>query len=301
MPHPLPTPLSGLGPRSPSRTVTVGFDGSAESLAAVAWAADEARRRGLPLRLLHVWGVEPDVHALPAGPGVRHHHSAADPRTTAERVRRTHPDLEVVTRERCGERAAVLCEAAGEADLLVLGSRRPGGLTGLVVGSVAWAVVARTRHPVVLAGGPEPMPEGDVVLGLDLSHPCDEVLEFAFSQACRLGAPLRVIHSPRPSGGCGPDAAEAAAAMAPGAAAAATARTLARVIDQWRHAFPGLRVTGEIRPGHPGRHLLEASRAAVLVVIGRRNRDSRLGPHAGAVTRTMLHRCRTPMAVVPHE
>ncbi|WP_405443274.1 universal stress protein [Streptomyces avidinii] len=38
-----------------SRTVTVGFDGSRESLAAVDWAAGEAVRRAVPLRLLQVW------------------------------------------------------------------------------------------------------------------------------------------------------------------------------------------------------------------------------------------------------
>lgn len=300
MTHPLLTPPSIPGPRSPSQPVTVGFDGSRESLAAVAWAADEARRRGLALALLHAWGLEPDVHSSLVGPGTRSRVSEEVPRTTAERVRRTHPGLEVLARQRCGEPAAVLCEAAEKSELLVLGSRGLGGVAGLVVGSVALAVVARTRRPVVLVRDSEPIPGGDVVLGLDLSHPCDEVLEFAFSQAHRLGVPLRVVHSPRHPGGCGP-AAQAAAATAPGAADAATATALARVLDQWRHSFPGLHVTAEIRPGHPARRLLDASHAAALVVIGRRNRDSRLGPRTGGVTRTLLHRSRTPVAVVPHD
>ncbi|MGW5699332.1 universal stress protein, partial [Streptomyces asiaticus] len=34
-------------------TVTIGLDGSPESLAAADWAAREAQRRGLPLRLVH--------------------------------------------------------------------------------------------------------------------------------------------------------------------------------------------------------------------------------------------------------
>ncbi len=42
--------------------VTMDLDGSPESLAAARWAADEAERRKLPLRLLHAWpmlGPEP--------------------------------------------------------------------------------------------------------------------------------------------------------------------------------------------------------------------------------------------------
>ncbi|WP_308303852.1 universal stress protein [Streptomyces sp. CB02959] len=35
--------------------VTVGLDGSAESRAAARWAAEEAARRRLTLRLLHAW------------------------------------------------------------------------------------------------------------------------------------------------------------------------------------------------------------------------------------------------------
>ncbi|MDX2860211.1 universal stress protein, partial [Streptomyces scabiei] len=42
------------------RTVTVGIDGSRESLAAAEWAAREARLRALPLRLVNVWEPVPE-------------------------------------------------------------------------------------------------------------------------------------------------------------------------------------------------------------------------------------------------
>ncbi|MCX4672375.1 universal stress protein [Streptomyces sp. NBC_01381] len=37
------------------RSIVVGLDGSPESISAADWAAREAVRRGLPLRLVHAW------------------------------------------------------------------------------------------------------------------------------------------------------------------------------------------------------------------------------------------------------
>ncbi|MEU9045713.1 MULTISPECIES: universal stress protein [unclassified Kitasatospora] len=41
------------------KDITVGLDGSPESLSAAHWAAREAQLRGLPLRLLHLWILPP--------------------------------------------------------------------------------------------------------------------------------------------------------------------------------------------------------------------------------------------------
>ncbi|MEU3910275.1 oleate hydratase [Streptomyces sp. NPDC029721] len=292
MTHPLLTPPSIPGPRSPSQRVMVGFDGSRESLAAVAWAAGEARRRGLALRLLHAWGLEPDVHSPLVGPGTRSRVSEEVPRTTAERVRRTHPGLEVLVRQRCGEPAAVLCEAAEKSEPLVLGSRGLGGVAGFVVGSVALAVVARTWRPVVLVRDCEPIPGGDVVLGLDLSHPCDEVLEFAFSQAHRLGLPLRVVHGPRHPG-------------------PRRRRPRARRTRPPRRPRQGARPGAALLPG-PARHRGDPPRTPRPAAAGRpscgrprRHRPPQPGlpPRAAhrRPHRTLLHRSRTPVAVVPHD
>ncbi|TLQ46118.1 universal stress protein [Streptomyces marianii] len=290
------------------RTVTVGLDGSRESMAAVGWAAREALARGLPLRIVHVWDLAPDVHTPLTGPDTRRHWAERTPRKAAEWVGRRHPGLEVETVQKCGEPAKALCEAAEEADPLVLGSRGLGAVTGFVVGSVSLAVVARTPRPVVLvrsrdqqAPGTEPPADsGDVVLGVDISHPCDELLEFAFAHAHRHGAGLRVVHSWNFPLAWGPDAA-AAAALIEGEVEAAKADALAAVLLPWRHKFPEVQVTEECRLGRPASDLLAAARDARLVVVGRRNRTSSIGAHTGPVTHSVLHHCAAPVAVVPHD
>ncbi|MFE3323461.1 universal stress protein [Streptomyces sp. NPDC059176] len=290
-----------------SRTVTVGLDGSRESMAAVDWAAREALARSLPLRLVHVWDIEPDVHTPLISPDKRRHWAERTPRKAAEWVSKHHPGLEVETAQECGDPATILCEAAEEAALLVLGSRGLGAITGFVAGAVSLAVVARTRHPVVLVRGQEPpvpssVPQavsGPVVLGVDISHPCDELLEFAFAHADRHGAGLRVVHSWNFPLAWGPDAA-AAAAVLKGELEGAKADALAAVLLPWRHKFPEVQVTEESRLGRPTTDLLAAARGARLVVVGRRNRTSSIGTHTGPVTHSVLHHCAAPVAVVPH-
>lgn len=51
--------------------IVVGLDGSRESVAAADWAAEEALRRGLPLRLVHAWEGSPEPAESTALPELR--------------------------------------------------------------------------------------------------------------------------------------------------------------------------------------------------------------------------------------
>ncbi|NEB82390.1 universal stress protein, partial [Streptomyces sp. SID14478] len=133
------------------RVLTVGTDGSRESSDAAHWAAREALRRGLPLRLLHAdhggrsTPPPPDVD-LPRR-GVLDH--------AALQLVCSYPALEVVALRRPAPAVAALVAAAAESETLVLGSRGVSGYSGFLVGSVALAVTAQADRPVVLvrAGG----------------------------------------------------------------------------------------------------------------------------------------------------
>lgn len=289
-----------------SQTVTVGLDGSRESLAAVDWAAEEALRRAVPLRLLQVWNGDDDPRTRFVDPATARGWGERTLGTAERRLRRRHPDLAVETEWVCGDPVEVLGTAGDESEPLVLGSRGLGTLAGFLSGSVSLAVVARARRPVVLVrphDHPEPGadgPAGEVVVGLDVSRPADEVLAFGFAAADRYGCGLRVLHSWAVPAAYGPDMGGALPLFTE-EVARDSRRALDEALTPWREKYPDVPAVPECRQGRPAQDLVEASHDARLVVVGRRNRRGRIGAHIGAVTHGVLHHCPAPVAVVPHD
>ncbi|MEU4119894.1 universal stress protein [Kitasatospora sp. NPDC028055] len=124
--------------------VLAAVDGSPESLAAAGWAADEAVRRGLRLRLVHAWPWP--QHAAPGLPGVSEVRGRvvgvlAD---AAQRLRADHPGLEVDVALMDEHAPAGVVAAAASAELVVLGR------TGRHLGPVTRAVIRGVRCPVVV-------------------------------------------------------------------------------------------------------------------------------------------------------
>ncbi|MGV9559537.1 universal stress protein [Streptomyces sp. NPDC003522] len=298
------------------RTVTAGLDGSRESRAAVEWAAREARLRGLPLRIVHVRqpAPEPTSRAPLPGAGQRAERTGRVLREAVRGVRLRHPGVEVTGEQFPGQAADVLAEAAGSAELLVLGSRGPGGSGRSTVGSVGLSVVAHADRPVVLvraleaaADEHEPDPAGipsaatpfrPVVLGLDAGHPDETLIGFAFDAAVLRETSLRVVHgwNPPPSHAYG-------APVDPAlheALALGEAETLAEALRPWRRKFPDVEVVETSRCGGAAVQVVDAAREACLVVVGRRVRRGPFGAHVGHVTHEVLHHATAPVAVVPH-
>src|ERR1035441_6861992 len=117
------------------RRVVVGVDGSEQGWPALAWAADEASRRGALLRVLHACDapLEDSRTASAVTPFVA---DKAERIIDAarSRVAERHPSLEVRA-DTSGDRAPyALIEASCSADLLVVGARGLGGLRSLVLG-----------------------------------------------------------------------------------------------------------------------------------------------------------------------
>ncbi|MCZ2839147.1 universal stress protein [Modestobacter sp. VKM Ac-2985] len=284
--------------------VVAGVDGSDRSLHGVRLAAEEARLRDAPLRLVHAmpWPLRgivtppppgTDLHALLRGSAeavLQGPAAEAEAVLGAERVTRSVVE---------GPPAEALCAASADAQLLVVGSRGGGGVTGLAVGSTATGVVAAAQCPVLVLPddtGVTVSRRRSVVVGVEGRPGDDEVLAFAVTEAAVRDTDLIAVHVWQ-------DVRLEAAheALSPpvdwGGVRAAEERVLAETLAGWRAEEPDLEIREVVLRDRTARGLLMVALTAELLVVGHRRRH-RLAAF-GSTTHGVLHRAGCPLAVVP--
>ncbi|WCD94598.1 universal stress protein [Streptomyces sp. HUAS 31] len=288
-----------------TRPITAGVDGSEESLAGLAWAAREAVRRGLPLRVVHAWRFQPH-DAIDAGEDTQAQWVRDGLAEVARGVAERHPGLEVTIDVVEGPPAETLIAAASESEMLVLGSRGHGRVVGFLLGSVGQQVISGAARPVVrVRAGDEPSGEAagrEIVVGQQ-GDPEDSAaaLGFAFEAAAARGATVRAVrawtlpplfaYSPASlkmldeAGGLEPHEKE----------------SLGEALRPWRERYPDVPVVEHVEMGSGGQVLLSVSGRAQLMVVGRRVHRTAVGARIGSVAHGMLHLADCPVAVVPHD
>ncbi|MEW1653720.1 universal stress protein [Streptomyces sp. NPDC093707] len=298
--------------------ITAGLDGSAESLAAAHWAADEAHRRGAVLRLLHAW-ILLAAQAPDTAPERDQNICARQVvRDASDAVRGRHPHLRIIEDLVGDEPEPALLRAAEESRLLVLGSRALTVWQSFVLGDISLSVLARAASPVVLvrAEGPEPPDHARptaggppapavaeaarprIVAGISLSGPAERLLDFAFDAAAGRGVLLQLVHGrPFPAHvytpwGIDPDAATELTTAAE--------NELREALAPWCARFPEVPVQRTVLPDSPARAVVEAARGAGLLVVGRRPHRRLPAPRIGPVAHSAIHHVTCPVAVVPH-
>lgn len=286
-----------------TRPVIVGIDGSATALRAALLAGDEARRRRAPLRLLHA--TTRPTRGGPSTASGRPHNPDRN-REAAETALRAAAQAagELAGNVSCtiehGDPVQILSEASDGAQLLVLGARGLGGVTGLFIGSTASAVIDRTGCPVIVVPAEENLAvvhgRRSVVVGVAGRRNEEAVLTFAFQQADALETDLVAVHSWR-------DLTLDSALRSVGPLVDWTVarddeeRVLAESLAGWTEEWPDIVVREVIVRDRTARSLLNASIAAKLLVVGSRRRT--VWQRMGSTSHAIVHRATCPVAVIP--
>jgi len=277
------------------RPVIAGVDGSAASLGAARWAADEAIRLGQPLNVVRV--VQPPG---PTGENADEHRLAMD---IAAACRHWQPGLDVTAAVWGGDPAAELCEHSRHASLLVVASRGFGGFHSLAVGSVSTHLVSYAHCPVLVVhhgerwAGPESMlpRHRPIVVGVDGPASRTEVLGVAFDEAAHRHVPLIAVHAwQRPSGRHG----WSTDVDGPHTAAV---HELAAAVEPWRATYPTVDVGQRVVEGTGSTVLLSAGADTLMVVLGARGAGGFQDLRLGAVVQQVLHHTEVPVMVVRHD
>lgn len=295
---------SGTG-RGP---VVVGYDGSDGARRALAWAAEEAQRRGAALQVT----VCTDWHPVSSPEAAGVVLAAPDLQVVGRELAddavarlADHPDLEVRTEVRAWSPPVPSLLAESErAQLVVLGSRGRGAFADLLLGSTSAQVAVHAHCPVVVVrppGGADGADgAGGVVVGVDGSPAGRAALAFAVETAAQRGTALRAVRVWQV-----PSLWGSAQHPAPGARAGELERAeqglldadVAAALDAAGPAH-AVEVSAVVVQGHPVDALLQAARGADLLVVGSRGSGGFRGLLLGSVSRAVLHHARCPVAMV---
>jgi nucleotide-binding universal stress UspA family protein len=289
--------MSGSSERRP---IVVGVETDPTRQSALAWAADEAARRQVPLRPVRAEGVPTRGQRMPEVPpswaewNEELHRSGKQVLAEAvDFVADRHPEVEVDAVLAEGDPVWVLGEESRTATAVVLGSQHLSRAQE-VFGSAAVALPLMTRAhcPVVVVPEAEHATgePGFYVVGVDGSEHSTAAVDLAFEEASLRGAQVRALYVWEP----GP------LRIFDEYGVQQQCRRLLSETVAGRHArYPDVDLRHELAVGHPVQALTDASADALGLVVGTRGHGGFTGMLLGSVSQGVLHYARCPVLVVP--
>ncbi len=283
--------------------ILAAVDGTEGSLAAVRYAASEAKRLETGLRLLHVapdYMTSAALYAMPV-PFTPDEFATAGNEILGDALDVATPFLPsdlISLKLVYGDRVAGILEAANEARIIVLGSERSSVIERISVGSVVGGVAAHASIPVVAVPSdwPPASPKLRVGVGVKAFGRVPEpLLREAFRAASERGAALEIVHVWELSNVYG--------------------SVIFSVLDlpEWQvmverdiregaaglfEEFSDVKVEVRSEYGHPAEVLKELSAEVDLLFIARRAHGFPTGQF-GSTGRALLRESRCPVEVLP--
>ncbi|MET9457889.1 universal stress protein [Streptomyces canus] len=282
------------------RAIVVGVDPDPSKRLALAWAVDEADRRGLPVRLVHAQGVPTGGYRTgEARPSweewnrTLHEAGTESLKEAVAFVESRRPTVEVSTVLAEGEPAWVLREEARDASLVVVGSWHLSTRREMFTSvSVALPLSAHAPCPVVAVPEPEHITQEPpyFVVGVDGSPHAAAAVDWAFDEAALRGAVLRALYVWHPP---------LLGVRDEDTAVRECRRVLSETVAGRTATHPEVDLHHEVVLGHPVRVLTEASEHALGLVVGTRGHGGFTGMLLGSVSQGVLHHAHCPVITVP--
>ncbi len=254
--------------------ILIGYDGSEDADAAVAWAAEAARLREEPVVVVIAEDTGADTVGLRWWPesywrelGERALGLLKQAGVTAARVER-----------HTGALVPALVPLAPDATMLVLGSRGHGKAGQTFVGSTSRRAAGHATCPVVVVREPTVAGSDRVVVGIDGSPGSDAALDFACRQAALAHQRVLALHGNADDGDAASGVVEA--------------------VTRARQAHPDVPLQTEATHQAAAQALVDASADAALVVVGSRGLRPYEGRQLGSVSHEVLGRAGCSVAVV---
>jgi nucleotide-binding universal stress UspA family protein len=280
--------------------VAAATDGTEAGTPVVQWAAKEAERRRLPLRVVHVldgdWSVERyDYQGDNLDTARRLANMVAE--DAAQKAGAVAPAVDVGFQVLVGHPVSCLQGLSETATLMVLGNRGRGGFAGLTLGSVSQRIAMHAHCPVAVVRGRTDAAEGPVAVGVDDSPAADAVLAAAFSAAAERHTGLVAVRSYSPGPATPLGRIPVAEIETPEQDAVERQRVNAQLAP-WHTKHPDVPVEIVVSRDSPAAMLVEMSHGAQLAVVGSRGHGLLTGTLLGSTSLQLLHHSHCPVLVV---
>ena len=288
--------------------IIIGVDGSEQSQAALGWALGQAELVGADLVLAHTWN--PDSYATPAMAGALPDMIQAGALNhEAEELAQawlddlvaataTHTTASVSGVLASGSPAGRILDLSAEATMVVVGNRGRGGLRSAVLGSTSQQIAHHAQCPVVVVRDSAVTSANQVVVGVDGSPASLVALREAFAQAKLRGASLLMVHAWSTSFAgtlvnSGQDFDRVRASEVDEGWA-----LLNQSLEELKATDQSVEIIERLEQASPAAAIIEASKEAVLTVVGSRGRGGFAGLVLGSVSGSVLAHADSAVMVI---